>query len=44
MIALSEPNNTCANLAAALMQVGKNTLAVDCDFRNPALHRYFGSP
>jgi receptor protein-tyrosine kinase len=33
---------TCANLAVALAQVGKYTLALDCDFRKPQLHRYFG--
>jgi len=33
---------TCANLAVALAQVGKHTLALDCDFRWPELHRYFG--
>jgi capsular exopolysaccharide synthesis family protein len=32
----------CANLAVALAQVGKSTLIVDCDFRQPDLHRYFG--
>jgi capsular exopolysaccharide synthesis family protein len=32
----------CANLAMALTQVGKSTLIVDCDLRQPDLHRYFG--
>jgi receptor protein-tyrosine kinase len=34
--------STCANLAVTLAQVGKNTLAIDCDLRKPELHRYFG--
>jgi capsular exopolysaccharide synthesis family protein len=32
----------CANLAVALTQAGKSTLIIDCDFRKPELHRYFG--
>lgn len=34
---------TCANLAASLAQAGKETLVVDCDLRNPSLHKLFGS-
>lgn len=33
---------TCANLAASLAQAGKETLAVDCDLRDPSLHGLFG--
>lgn len=35
-------SNTCANLGATLAQAGKNTLIIDCDFRKPHLHTYFG--
>ena len=35
-------STTCANLGAALAQAGKRTLVVDCDFRNPAIHKLFG--
>ena len=33
---------TCANLAVTLAQAHKNVLVLDCDFRKPKLHRYFG--
>jgi capsular exopolysaccharide synthesis family protein len=32
----------CANLGVALAQAGKNTLIVDCDLREPRMHRIFG--
>jgi receptor protein-tyrosine kinase len=32
----------CANLGIALAQAIKNTLIVDCDFHQPALHNIFG--
>ena len=32
----------CANLGVALAQADKSTLIVDCDFRNPAMHKIFG--
>jgi capsular exopolysaccharide synthesis family protein len=32
----------CANLGVVLAQAGKETLIVDCDFRKPAIHRFFG--
>jgi capsular exopolysaccharide synthesis family protein len=33
-----------ANLAASLAQTGAAVIAVDCDLRNPSLHRLFGLP
>ncbi len=33
---------TSANLAVVLAQADKNILAIDCDFRKPNLHKYFG--
>jgi capsular exopolysaccharide synthesis family protein len=33
---------TCANLAVSLVQAGLRVVAVDVDFRNPNLHRWFG--
>jgi capsular exopolysaccharide synthesis family protein len=35
---------TCANLAVALAQAGKETLVIDGDLRDPSLHRVFGVP
>jgi capsular exopolysaccharide synthesis family protein len=35
---------TCANLAVALAQAGKETLVIDGDLREPSLHRIFGVP
>jgi capsular exopolysaccharide synthesis family protein len=35
-------SHTCAGLSVMLAQAGQNTLAVDCDFRKPELHQYFG--
>jgi len=32
---------TCANLGVSLSQVNSNTLVVDCDLRQPALHKVF---
>lgn len=32
---------TCANLAVALSQADKSTLAIDCHLREPAMHRIF---
>jgi hypothetical protein len=38
----SEPKNqACAKLGVALARAGKNTLLIDCDFRRPALHKFF---
>jgi capsular exopolysaccharide synthesis family protein len=34
---------TVANLGVALAQADKNVLILDCDLRNPALHKRFGS-
>jgi len=34
----------CANLGVVLAQAEKNTLVVDCDFRRPVLHNFFGTP
>jgi capsular exopolysaccharide synthesis family protein len=33
-----------ANLAVSLAQTGAAVIAVDCDLRNPSLHRIFGLP
>ena len=35
---------TVANLAACLAESGRHVLVLDCDFRNPTLHRYLGVP
>jgi capsular exopolysaccharide synthesis family protein len=35
-------STTCANLGVVLAQAGKATLIVDCDFRRPVIHRFFG--
>ena len=34
-------SSVCSNLGVVLAQAGKNTLIVDCDFRKPAVHRFF---
>src|SRR5436190_10536450 len=33
---------TTANLGVVLAQADKNTLVLDCDLRNPGLHKMFG--
>lgn len=35
-------STVCCNLGVVLAQAGKNTLIADCDFRKPAVHRFFG--
>jgi capsular exopolysaccharide synthesis family protein len=35
-------STTCANLGVVLAQAGKNVLILDCDFRKPVIHRFFG--
>jgi receptor protein-tyrosine kinase len=35
-------STTCANLGVVLAQAGKSTLILDCDLRNPVLHKLFG--
>jgi capsular exopolysaccharide synthesis family protein len=35
-------STTCANLGVVLAQAGKKVLIVDCDFRKPVMHRFFG--
>src|SRR5829696_1715065 len=35
-------STTCANLGVVLAQAGKNVLILDCDFRKPIIHRFFG--
>ena len=48
VIVLTSPNPgegksaTCANLGAALARADKKTLVVDCDFRTPTIHEFFG--
>jgi len=37
-------STTCANLGVVLAQAGKNTLILDCDFRRPAIHKFFELP
>lgn len=32
----------CANLGVVLARAGKGTLIMDCDFREPAIHKFFG--
>lgn len=34
-------STTCANLGVVLAQANKNTLIMDCDFRNPTMHEFF---
>jgi capsular exopolysaccharide synthesis family protein len=47
IIALTGPSlgegksTTCANLGVTLAEVDKRTMIVDCDFRNPAIHKIF---
>jgi capsular exopolysaccharide synthesis family protein len=35
-------STVCANLGVALAQADKNTLIVDCDLRQPKMHKIFG--
>jgi Mrp family chromosome partitioning ATPase/capsular polysaccharide biosynthesis protein len=35
---------TTANLAAVFAEAGSSVLVVNCDFRRPTLHRFFGLP
>jgi capsular exopolysaccharide synthesis family protein len=35
-------STACANLSVVLAQAGTSVLAVDCDLRAPALHKFFG--
>lgn len=35
-------STTCANLGVVLAQAGKKTLLLDCDFRKPVMHKFFG--
>jgi capsular exopolysaccharide synthesis family protein len=35
-------STTCANLGVVLAQASKNTLVLDCDFRKPTQHKFFG--
>lgn len=37
-------STTVANLAACFAESGRQVLVLDCDFRNPTLHRYMGVP
>jgi receptor protein-tyrosine kinase len=34
----------CANLGVVLAQAAKSTLVMDCDFRKPEIHTFFGLP
>jgi capsular exopolysaccharide synthesis family protein len=33
---------TCANLGVVLAQAGRSVLILDCDFRKPVMHKFFG--
>lgn len=35
-------STTCANLGVVLAQAGRAVLIVDCDFRKPVMHKFFG--
>src|SRR5215207_4059524 len=35
-------STTCANLGVVLAQAGKKTIILDCDFRKPVIHKFFG--
>jgi capsular exopolysaccharide synthesis family protein len=35
-------STTCANLGVVLSQAGKEVMIVDCDFRKPVMHKFFG--
>ena len=35
-------STTCANLGVVLAQAGKDVLILDCDFRKPVMHKFFG--
>lgn len=35
-------STTCANLGVVLAQAGKAVLIIDCDFRKPVMHKFFG--
>ena len=35
-------STVCANLAVVLAQAGKDTLVLDCNFREPVIHEIFG--
>jgi capsular exopolysaccharide synthesis family protein len=37
-------STVCANLGVVLAQAGNRTLIVDCNLREPAIHRMFGLP
>ncbi len=37
-----DKSTVCANLGVVLVQANKRTLIVDCDLRDPVLHRTFG--
>jgi receptor protein-tyrosine kinase len=35
-------STTCSNLGIVLTQAAKRTLIIDCDFRKPVVHKFFG--
>ena len=35
-------STTCANLGVVLAQAGRRVLIIDCDFRKPVMHKFFG--
>jgi capsular exopolysaccharide synthesis family protein len=35
-------STTCANLGVVLAQAAKSILVLDCDFRKPVIHKFFG--
>jgi receptor protein-tyrosine kinase len=35
-------STTCVNLGVVLAQAGRDVLTIDCDFRRPVVHNFFG--
>ncbi len=41
---LEGKSTVCANMGVVLTQADKNVLIIDCDFRRPTIHKFFGLP